>query len=235
MPKRRALVVVSKCPVPGEVKTRLIARLGAVQAARVASVCLENVLSVGRSTSADDHILYIRSPHLAPDSVCALAAQTGWRIVEQTGLNLADVLANAFMDLSGTRSHHILAVVGDIPSLTRRNLDWAYDQLDQGSDVVVGASPDGGFWSVGFRDRENAEVLSRVAMSTSDTRLELIQRCTDRGLSVTVGEDVPDVDVPEDLESVSALCPPDSGFSRLVASLQDESHNEAGTSQLGRH
>lgn len=91
----------------------------------------------------------------------------------------------------------VVATGADSPALTVAHLRAALDAL-QKRDVVVGPSPDGGFYLLGLR-RSHAMLFRSVPWSSSQTLQVLKQRIEECGLSYTELEPLFDVDTSLDL------------------------------------
>jgi glycosyltransferase A (GT-A) superfamily protein (DUF2064 family) len=197
-------LVLAKTPVPGRVKTRLCPPWTPTQAAELAGAALADTLdTVGRGT------LVIDGDYPAPP---------GWRRIAQRGDQLPSRLANAFVDAGSGPS----VLIGmDTPQVTGDLLADAARRLVI-ADAVLGLAEDGGWWALGLRDPLHAEVLRRIATSTSETGAETFAALRRRGLQVTLLRTLRDVDTATDALAVAAQCPPRSRFTRAVARLAVE-------------
>ena len=84
--------------------------------------------------------------------------------------------------------------------LPRVSVDSAFAALEGGRDVVVGPATDGGYYLLGVADRVRPRpLLAGVPWSTNAVLRETLVRCERAGLSVTLLDDLGDVDTPEDL------------------------------------
>lgn len=189
------LIVLAKRPVPGRVKTRLVPPLTHGQAAGLAAAALTDTLDAVTDAAAARRIL-------AFDGDSRSWLRPGWVHVQQPHGGLDARLVGAF-DAAG--SAPALLVGMDTPQLTRDRLasfDWAHH------DACVGPAPDGGYWAIGFRTaRLAAAAITGVAMSTSHTCTDQLQRLAALGLRVQVLDELRDVDTVEDARAVAALAP----------------------------
>jgi glycosyltransferase A (GT-A) superfamily protein (DUF2064 family) len=85
----------------------------------------------------------------------------------QTGADFGEKLGTAFRDAARAGYGTIVAVPGDVPELTVRDLDAAFRALEE-TDTVLGPSPDGGVWLIGLDAREVAfsDFFERVPWRT---------------------------------------------------------------------
>jgi 2-phospho-L-lactate guanylyltransferase (CobY/MobA/RfbA family) len=73
----------------------------------------------------------------------------------QSGGDFGARLEGAFREAARRGYREIVAVPGDVPELTARDLDSAFHALEE-TDTVLGPSPDGGVWLIGLDAREVA-------------------------------------------------------------------------------
>ena len=85
----------------------------------------------------------------------------------QSGGDFGARLEGAFREAVRQGYREIVAVPGDVPELTARDLDSAFRALEE-TDTVLGPSPDGGVWLIGLDAREVAfsDFLERVPWRT---------------------------------------------------------------------
>jgi len=85
----------------------------------------------------------------------------------QAGTGFGEKLEAAFRDAARRGYEEIVAVPGDVPELTARDLAAAFRALSE-SDTVLGPSRDGGVWLIGLRAREVAfsDFFERVPWRT---------------------------------------------------------------------
>ena len=198
----RTLLVLAKEPLPGRAKTRLQAGFTAEEVAGLAAWAIEDTLAAVRASRAEQRILvWDGNPY--PWSL-------EFETVAQCGGSLNDRLAAAFGAVpDDERADGVLLVGMDTPQVTASLLDTDWE----GADAVLGLSEDGGFWAIGLRDTDAAEVFAGIPMSTDRTGAAQLARLTARGLSVRLLPPLRDVDLPADAAYVAGRYPW-LGFSR---------------------
>lgn len=139
----RFLVVMTKEPVAGRVKTRLAHDIGCVAATRFARVNTERLL---RRLGRDPRWRTVLSvtPDIAVDSRFWPADIP--RMAQGTG-DLGERMQRIFDKLPPGPA----VIVGtDIPNIRRRHVARAFERLGS-KDAVFGPAADGGYWLVGLR------------------------------------------------------------------------------------
>jgi uncharacterized protein len=194
----RALVVIAKEPVPGAVKTRLAATVGADGAARVAAAMLADTLAVMTQVDADPWVCF--APAEAGPRMARLAPGVG--LLAQVEGDLGDRLAGCFVALLDGRADQVVIVGADTPQVPRATYQAAFGLLDQ-VDVVLGPARDGGYYLVGAK-AALPELFVGVPMGTDAVLQVTMQRAIRRRLRVGTVPTLRDLDRLEDLRAALA-------------------------------
>jgi rSAM/selenodomain-associated transferase 1 len=191
-----ALVVMAKEPVSGRVKTRLCPPLEHAQAAALAEAALVDTLAAVAWTPAARRIVVL-------DGAPGPWLPGGFEVIAQRGDGLAERLANATRDVGGP----LLFVGMDTPQLTRALLCRALERLaEHAVDAVLGATTDGGYWTIGLAEPDPA-VFEGVPMSTASTGAAQRARLHELGLRTSELDALRDVDTYADAEAVALQAP----------------------------
>lgn len=208
-----ALLVIAKAPVPGEVKTRLTPPCTPEQAAGLAAAALEDTLAaVTAAASGRRRVLVLDGPL---EALPGGGAPSGFEVVVQRGEGLAERLAAAFADAGAPA----LLVGMDTPQLTSGLLEAGLVALEgPGTDAVLGAAADGGYWTIGLREAD-PRVFADVPMSVPTTGAAQRARLFELGLSVAELPPLLDVDTIEDARQVASLAPA-TRFAATLAAVE---------------
>lgn len=203
------VIVLAKSPVAGRVKTRLCPTFTAAEAAALAAAALRDTFDTVTRVGPPGTVVAWDGP-LVP----WIPATS--RILRQHGDGLDERLEHVFTDVlrpapgAAEELDRPTILVGmDTPQLRPEHLtaDW------RGADAVLGLSPDGGYWAIGFR-RHVPGAIRGVPMSSEHTGAAQLARLRSLGLSVTLLPPLLDVDDPADARIVAGEAP-DSRFGRL--------------------
>src|SRR6185295_10263569 len=199
-----ALGLMAKAPIAGEVKTRLVPPLTALEAAAL-NICFlrdmaANIQSV--SAIADAKGLVVYTPAGA-ESAFAGALPEGFELLVQRGNSLGERLCNATDDLLKQGYGAVCLINSDSPNLPMSILIRAIESLAADGDrVVLGAAEDGGYYLIGLK-HTHSSLFNEIAWSTADVLDHTRQRAAGIDLPVELLPPWYDVD---DAETLNRLC-----------------------------
>jgi glycosyltransferase A (GT-A) superfamily protein (DUF2064 family)/SAM-dependent methyltransferase len=207
------VVILAKEPKPGFVKTRLQTRFTPGEAAQLAAAAVRDTQRAVRASRIPRRILcWDGDP---------LDFTDGFEVVRQRAGTLNDRLAGAFGDIVRQRSARVLLIGMDTPQITNALLDADWEDCD----AVLGLSEDGGFWAIGLRVPDAAQVFAGIEMSTTHTGSAQLARLLSLGHSVKLLPPLRDIDEPADAAHVANRFP-GLEFSQRHAALTDASRPE---------
>jgi rSAM/selenodomain-associated transferase 1 len=199
------LLLFTKPPRPGRVKTRLVGPgLSAERAAALHEAFLGDLCE--RLAGADGFELRLAWALDADDTMPASRLPA----VVQRGDDLGERLFRALTDAAA--EHALVGAVGsDHPALSAARVEEAFAALRGGVDVALGPACDGGYYLIALRREVLApRLFAEVPWSTCEVLATTLARCADLGLTVALLPPEGDVDTPADL-------------ARLASSLADGS------------
>lgn len=196
------LLLLTKAPEPGKVKTRLADFLGAAAAADLYAHLVYNCLEM--SISAD----------LCPvDIWCSPSTEHGFfqRCHDHYHVNLqqqcqGDIGQRMSHAIKSALQHaqHAVLIGADCPGLTANDLDTAFEFLQQGTDVVLGPAEDGGYYLIGM-SIHHASLFENIPWSTHRVLAVTEEHLRERGLSWHALPVRRDVDTAEDYTVYMAM------------------------------
>lgn len=189
------LLVFSKAPVPGQVKTRLIPLLGAAGAAALYAGMLERTLEKALAAGTCPVELWC-----APDTRHAAFArarlQHAVHLRPQPAGDLGRRMSQAFCNTLRAARHAVL-IGADCPDLTAADIAAAFDRLAAGVDVVLGPASDGGYYLIGL-STHHAGLFDTIEWGTPRVLEATLSRCRQQGLTWACLAQHDDVDTPGD-------------------------------------
>jgi uncharacterized protein len=210
----RALLIVAKRPAAGQTKTRLCPPLSGETAAEVYQAFLYDSLAIMR------HVMHVQRTiaympanalgyfqKLAPDF--ELFAQQG----DTLGERLDHLLTHALQQ--GAQAAIVMS--SDSPTLPADYIEQAFLRLEQGADVVLGPSDDGGYYLIGVKQPQ-PRLLREVQMSTPTVLQETLALASELTLVVHLLPAWYDVDTIDELERLSQELSLQASQNQLIAS-----------------
>ena len=212
------VLVVAKAPRAGEVKTRLVPRLGVEGAAALHAQLTERSVELAARAALGPVHLYA-----APASDTFLrecATRHGAKLFDQPPGDLGERMRAAFTQTLDNAGAAIL-IGTDCPPLEVRHLKAAARALVSGQDAVFAPVEDGGYALIGLR-RVSSRLFDGIKWSTDQVMDETRRRLRELDWQWSELETLWDIDRPADYE-------------RLVASGIDFKGNSRGslTSYIG--
>lgn len=196
------ILIFCKAPVPGTVKTRLAASIGAEAACRLHEELARRMIDAAVSSRLAPVELWC-----APTADHPFFDTTSPPKRVQTGADLGERMANALVRVLGQPRVERAVLVGtDCPPIDGAYLAAAFAALDD-TDAVLGPAADGGYGLIGFRRIEPSlvrPVFDDIEWSTEQVAAATIARLEDTGLTCTQLPVIWDVDRPEDLARYQA-------------------------------
>ncbi len=189
--KKKLLIVFTKNPVLGKVKTRLAKTLGEEQALRIFKKLLSKSSSTAKNWAGDVWVFY--SDFLAEKDIWTSVAQ---QKLVQNGEGLGERMAHAFK--VGFSAYEKIVLIGtDIPEISPVIIDSAFEVLRQ-NDFVLGPTYDGGYYLIGMNDYR-PYVFENMVWSTSEVCTQSQEKIKESNHSCQLVQRLKDIDFEADL------------------------------------
>ncbi len=218
-----ALVLLTRVPVPGRVKTRLLPSLppegcaGLQHAMACDAAAALGTLGLPLTVRWSDEAEGLPGGTALcgefVDELTACARRAGApsvRSLSQQGAGLGPRMAGALEAELASGAAACLLMGSDLPTVDAATLRAAWDAFEAAgpdgtpADVLFCPSSDGGYWLVGLRAPFPALFEGR-GYGTGRVLDEALSACFAAGRTVALGPVVRDVDTPDDLAWLSAL------------------------------
>ena len=218
---RAAMLVLAKAPVPGEVKTRMCPPATAEQAAQVAAAAFRDTLDAVLAMPDVAPVVALTGDLARAVDAAALAEQLrGATVLPQRGATLGQRIAAAYADTAVVAGQRPVLQIGmDTPQVDAALLSHCLDVLDGDRvDAALGLARDGGWWILGVRHPELAELIAGVPTSCPDTGERTLAVLRAAGCRVALLPELSDVDSWADAVTVATQAP-DGRFAAVIAEL----------------
>jgi rSAM/selenodomain-associated transferase 1 len=195
----RCLLFFIKSPEKGRVKTRLASAVGDEMAVRLyRRFLLETLFTLNRGTFLFYLCFY-------PEN--SLSDLKGWLgddylYMPQKGEDLAERMKNGFIDAFAMNFKRVVLIGSDIPDLPLEFIEEAFTSLQE-KDIVIGPSLDGGYYLIGFKDKNfSLRVFEGIPWSTKRVFEETMKILKQEGLTVHTLQHWRDIDTIDDLKNL---------------------------------
>jgi len=210
----RDVIVFTKVPERGNIKTRLQKKLPAYQVEELYVAFLMDTLD--RLKDYYPYVAYYPEAKLQP-----LWQILGERkYIAQRGGDLGEKLVNVFKDFYRMGVKDVLAVGCDVPTLKTEHIEGAFE-LMRDNDVVLGPAHDGSFYLIGGKSIR-MELFEGVDWERHDVLERITENAKGLGLKAGFTPNLHDVDTPEDIDAVwaSGELPKDGNTYRVLRKIR---------------
>lgn len=196
MKSNSLLLIFTKNPQLGKVKTRLAKDVGNQVALDIYKILLEHTLSVTQNLKVFKEVYY--SEEIIENDL--------WNPVFfgkklQRGINLGERMENAFRSSFERGFKKVVIIGSDLLDLKTEDLLTAFENLDS-SDYVLGPAQDGGYYLFGMKKPEE-KVFKNKKWGTDSVFAETMKDLESQ--NVTLLEVRNDIDTFEDIQDCDAL------------------------------
>ncbi|MCG2419251.1 TIGR04282 family arsenosugar biosynthesis glycosyltransferase [Aequorivita sp. F47161] len=146
---KKALIIFTRNPELGKVKTRLAKSVGDESALEIYKFLLKHTVEITKNLNVDKYVFYSENIHRDdiwnPDI---------FRKKLQSGENLGEKMNNAFSELFDMGYESVLIVGSDIFEINQKDIENAFDAL-QSNQLVIGPAKDGGYYLLGMKELDS--------------------------------------------------------------------------------
>jgi rSAM/selenodomain-associated transferase 1 len=182
-PTEALLIIFTRNPEPGKVKTRLAKDVGDITAFKIYNFLLEHTVSVTRNLAVGKEVYY--SEGIAQNDIWDPEI---YAKKLQQGEGLGERMKNAFEEGFKNGYQNIIIIGSDLYDLQQEDLEKAF-QLLQEKDAVIGPATDGGYYLLGmnqlfpevFEDKEwgTSSVLEDTLKDLKGKNIALLEARND--------------------------------------------------------
>jgi rSAM/selenodomain-associated transferase 1 len=188
---KNLLLVFTRNPTLGKVKTRLAKTVGDKTALEIYTFLLEKTRDIAAKVTADKAVYYsvkIRENDIWDATIFQKHQQVG----EDLGIRMLHAFKNGFE----TGYEKVLIIGSDLYDLTADTIANAFLALDK-NDLVIGPAEDGGYYLLGMNSLEE-KVFKNKDWGTATVRKDTLEDLKDK--KVFLLAPLNDVDVFEDIK-----------------------------------
>jgi uncharacterized protein len=197
MPQSDILIVFTRYPEPGKVKTRMIQVLGEQGAADLQCAMIQYTLDTAGRLAATDNITV--EVHFESGSIEDMQSAFGrsYPYMRQEGYDLGERMLSSFFSVPANGSCSAVIIGTDCPGITEAVIRQAFYALKE-NDCVLGPSYDGGYYLIGL-NRPVPELFTSIPWGTPEVLNRTLEAIDRLGLRAALLRRLTDIDRPEDL------------------------------------
>lgn len=189
---KNLLLIFTRNPELGKVKTRLARSIGDETALNIYTFLLNRTKEVTQNLTCDKAVYYsvkIRKNDIWNSTIYQKKIQRG----DDLGIRMKNAFQNSF----DTGYEKVMIIGSDLYDLTQNHINEAFDKLDR-NDVVIGPAKDGGYYLLGMKKLQ-PHIFQNKEWGTSSVRKDTLKNL--EKVSVYLLNELNDVDVLEDIEN----------------------------------
>jgi len=197
--KDNAVIVFTRFPVEGKVKTRLAKNMGNKFAVSFFRVCAEHTFNQILKVQEFSSGLFLFCSEENEIEQLMKWAGNNFKFYPQQGSNLGEKMYNAFSTVFKKGYKKVIIIGTDAPDISSKIMLSAVSMLDNYS-VVIGPANDGGYYLLGLKS-ELIDLFSGIEWSTDSVFDSTIEKLNNFKINYFILDKLTDIDTLEDLQS----------------------------------
>ena len=149
---KRAIIIFTRVPEPGQTKTRMMPALSAKGCARLHTCFLEDIKR--ECGKVEGKLFVCFTPDEGRERLYPVFGR-GEYYISQRGSGLGERMYQAVREVLGRGYDACILMGTDVPEVRSEYLERAFGLLEQ-NDVVLGPTRDGGYYLVGMKKPQRA-------------------------------------------------------------------------------
>lgn len=193
---KKALLIFTRNPELGKVKTRLAKTVGDESALNIYKFLLNHTVEITKDLNVDKYVFY--SDEIHRDDIWD---SNFFRKKLQSGADLGERMKNSFSEIFGMGYEKAVIIGSDMFDLDKIDLNTAFEAL-QTNQYVIGPATDGGYYLLGMKEI-NSKIFQNKTWGTNsvlESTLEDLKK--ERYILL---EERNDIDYYEDLKNIEAF------------------------------
>ncbi|MBU3129903.1 TIGR04282 family arsenosugar biosynthesis glycosyltransferase [Clostridium tagluense] len=193
-----ALILMTRIPIAGMTKTRLMKVLTGEECAEIHRCFLLDLFKMVSELRqiADIYVTY------TPENSLYLMADIIPSFIDsfpQKGYDIGERMDNSIQKLLNKGYSKVILIGSDIPSLQSEDIKKAYEELED-KDICIGPTNDGGYYLVGMKKRCRDIFSSNLKWGYKSVFEATVSIANNLGLKVGLVAKLSDIDEKEDIE-----------------------------------
>lgn len=192
---KKAIIIFTRVPIPGQTKTRMMPALSPGACARLHTCFLKDIKRECLQTGHDIFIFYTPEDR---QQILVRILGSMERYFIQEGEGLGERMNHAFEKVFGLGYDECVLLGTDVPEMTASDLSCAFDVLLE-RDIVLGPTEDGGYYLIGMK-KPIPVVFENQTYGQGSVLSNTVQTLKSNGYSVGFVSSHCDMDTAADLQ-----------------------------------
>ena len=197
MKNKNLLIIFTRNPELGKVKSRLAKSIGNEKALQIYKELLAHTRKISENLDADKHLYYTNEISNS-DAWDASIYEKKIQVTGDLGIKMGNAFESAFL----LGYEKVIIIGSDIYDLTQSHIEYAFACLDK-TDTVIGPALDGGYYLLGLK--MYIPSVFKNKNWGSDSVLKDTVEDLDTKFSISFLETLNDIDVISDIKHDSYL------------------------------
>ncbi|MBS4538040.1 TIGR04282 family arsenosugar biosynthesis glycosyltransferase [Clostridium sp. D2Q-11] len=193
----KALILMTRIPIPGKTKTRLMSILSADECAALHRAFLMDLFLLFDKLKDSIDIYLTYTPEDSFHIIEGIIPKH-IRVFPQRGETLGDKMRNAIDDVLDKGYDCTCLMGADIPQISEESILDAFNKLEE-KDCVIGPTFDGGYYLIGMKEMNNKIFDGKLKWGNKtvlEGTMDILNSCESM---VALGDKYRDIDTKEDL------------------------------------
>jgi len=193
----KKLIIFTKYPENGRVKTRLAETLGEAFASEFYKMCAGYIFNecIKLKRSGIDLLIFYAEEE-DRNKIRGWVPES-FELFRQEGENLGERMYNAFSHLLKFNAEKAVLIGTDIPDISFSLIEKSFEYLDD-HEAVIGPSSDGGYYLIGL-SKLNKDIFTGIQWSTGKVLENTLIKLKERNLSYKLLPELIDIDKESDI------------------------------------
>lgn len=192
-----ALILMTRIPIPGKTKTRLMEIMSGNECAGLHIAFLKDLFNTFEELRDTIDIYLTYTPENSLDIIEEMLPEFV-KTFPQRGEDLGSRMYNGISDILDLGYEKVVLIGSDIPDISSIDISLAFDILDN-NDIVLGPSYDGGYYLVGMKGLYESIFHINKRWGGKSVLESTIDMGNNQGLRIGLASKYRDIDTKEDI------------------------------------
>lgn len=192
-----ALILMTRVPIPGQTKTRLMDIMSGEDCAKLHTCFLKDLMNTLNKRNNDFDLFITYTPDES-FSILSPLIPPRTQSFPQKGNHLGERMSQAIKDVFAKGYEKVILIGSDIPDITLDDIEQAFSLLDD-NDVVLGPTYDGGYYLIGMNEPNDGIFQISKEWGGKSVLESTMDKGNRQGLTIGLAAKYLDIDTKEDL------------------------------------